>query len=294
MPAVLGAAIGIPTLASKIAAGLGTVGKFISGAGGIAQALGLGGGGDRSNLERHAIARRVRDAQEAGIHPLFALGSSVGYSPVLQTRSAGGALSSLGNTVQSIALDAEAKRSAGVVSPLDAAQIRALTAQANRDEALAQQALSEVAKNRSAVNGSGIGRGEIVEDELLGLGPYQEQPAQVTAARPSDPSTAAGPARPGIVEYQLSDGSTVRLPDQNAMETAEGLSYYYLARDWWARVGKNIWKSDKSARQREDAERARTIKRWLDGASSYLRSIGSDISRERQAEKDRARKNYYR
>ncbi|UDN67900.1 DNA pilot protein [robinz microvirus RP_178] len=270
MPAVTGAAIGIPTLGAKIAAGLGTVGKFISGAGGIAQALGLGGGGDRSNLERHAIARRVRDAQEAGIHPLFALGSSVGYSPMLQTRSAGAAATSLGTSLQSIALDAEAKRTSGVISALDAAQIRALTSQSNRDEALAQQALSEVAKNRSALNGTGIGRGEIIEDELLGLGPYVTQPAQVTAARGNDPSTAAGPARPGIVEYQLSDGSTVRLPDQNAMETGEGLSYYFLARDWWARTGSKMFQSDKTARDRLKAERARTIKRWLDSVDRFF------------------------
>lgn len=118
----------------------------------------FGSGGDRSNLERHAILRRVRDANEAGIHPLFALGASVGASPTFSTGSAlSDGLRAGGELFRDIRAESEAKSAAGVDAEdraltrrLVEAQIRGANASAARDEVAAQVALSESAVQAQA------------------------------------------------------------------------------------------------------------------------------------------------
>lgn len=88
-----------------------------------------------------SIQRRVKDAQEAGIHPLFAMGASVGASPTTTTGQPTG--SAVGDAVGRISERvARSKR----LAPLDAAQIRSATAQATRDEAEASLLNAERAK----------------------------------------------------------------------------------------------------------------------------------------------------
>lgn len=271
MPAVTGAAIGIPTLGSKVLAGLGTAGKFLSGLGGIAGALGFGSGGDRSNLERHAILRRVRDAQEAGIHPLFALGASVGYSPIIDAGSKARGTQATGDFLQSLARDAESKRSAGLDAQIQAAQLRALNAQSFRDESAAQLSLSEIARNNAVLNGSGVGRGPVVEDELLGTGSYALEPGRSTAARSSDPAVEAGQpgGEPAFRELRYGNsGRTIRVPSQSQVETAEGISYILMALDW---IDRNIRiPSTSPAKRRANEEKAAALNRWIETLPSRI------------------------
>lgn len=94
-----------------------------------------------------AIRRRVADAKAAGIHPLFAMGGSVGGSSST-FMSGGGGDDRRSNRASSAAKVIE--RAAGQSdSALTQAQIRSLNADAARNEALAA---SEIARAAQAAN----------------------------------------------------------------------------------------------------------------------------------------------
>jgi len=246
MPAVTSAAIGIPSLGAKVA---GFVSKF---AGPLASFAGnlFGSGGDRSNLDRHFIARRVRDAQEAGIHPLYALGAGGGYSPTLSTGGSalGEGLRAAGPLLDRIRSENEAKASAGMANRIAEAQIRSLNASATRDEtaaqvALAQMALDEqslIAQNRDRINAR-------LDEAILSRSDAFGMP-------PSLPPLRA------MQKVVREDGSTFYVPNQEAMETGEIVGNAEMARalmnnenkpapNWILNYYKSIFGSVKKAQE---------------------------------------------
>jgi len=212
LPAITGAAIGIPSLAAR-------VGAFASKFAGPLLSFGsklFGSGGDRSNLERHAIARRVRDAQEAGIHPLFALGSSVGYSPQFSTGSAlGDGLAAGGDLFRDIRSEEEAKSASGIAAAdreltrrLVEAQIRGANASASRDEVAAQVALSEAALNEQAAAAQLRDRIAARLDDAM-------------VHYPGAFGTFPLPLAPAMRQVVSPEGKVGWVPNQDVMETGE-------------------------------------------------------------------------
>jgi len=189
---------GVGAFAAKFA------GPLLNFAGGL-----FGDGGDKSNLDRHFIARRVRDAQEAGIHPLYALGAGGGYSPAVSTGSSvGDALRSTGSLFDNIRAESQAKSAAGMSDRIAEAQIRSLNASAFRDETQAQVALAQAALDAQS---------------------FQAQQRDAIGTR-LDQAIANSPEVFGIPELPLAratrrvvlpNGEIVRIADQNLMETGE-------------------------------------------------------------------------
>jgi len=238
MPAVLGSAIGIGKLASYA----GGVGSFFSKFGGpLLNAVGglFGGqGGDKSNLTRHYLSRLVRDAREAGVHPLYALGASPGYGPTFQTGSASGdALRAGANLFSDIRAESQAKAAAGVNDRLANAQIRSLEASALRDETAAQVQLAEAALNAQSM--SAQNRDLIsarLDEEML----YR-------------PETFGRKIPDALIPVRLANGKVLMIPDQNLLETGEIIGNTLTAQphatSWWDDF-KKMWRPFGSKRKK--------------------------------------------
>lgn len=120
----------------------------------------------------NSVSRRVEDAKQAGVHPLFALGASVGASPTIQATQNSQTGANLGRIVQDTVNRGEDR-------DIKSAQIRALNAAASADEALAIQRLSGdsvdrqglAAQGRDVLNGDGV---EIIPDLQIAANPKQQ------------------------------------------------------------------------------------------------------------------------
>lgn len=98
----------------------------------------------QKEFAQHGVAWKVKDAQEAGVHPLFALGGNTqGYTPnpvIPDDRGIGRAAEGIGNAVA-------ASQTTGQ-RLMEKAQLNALAAQADRDFAAASLSRSEEARGR--------------------------------------------------------------------------------------------------------------------------------------------------
>lgn len=137
--------------------GLGGVGSLLGGAGTFAGAF---GGGDNDALDfakrlaKKGIQQRVRDAQKAGVHPLFALGANVGTGSFGGSASTGSAVSDALTGLGSAASGVSAARSRKRLEALEARQEARLDmssrASAFRDFAIGQEALSRIRRSTAA------------------------------------------------------------------------------------------------------------------------------------------------
>lgn len=112
-----------------------------------------------------SIQRRVRDAEKAGIHPIFAMGANVGASPTAHygggpKRSVGDALAALGSRMSQ--------------RDLQEAQLKVMESEANRNEADAAAANAEAA--RTAQNIAATGRDLAVAEIDMGTLPKARIP----------------------------------------------------------------------------------------------------------------------
>ena len=147
-----------------------------------------------------SVQRRVKDATAAGIHPLFALGASVGASPTLSTGSApaptgsavGDALSRIG---ERMAL----------------AGIRKTEAEAEKNEAEAELAKSRIATATQAANA----RGQDAAALAVQLPPVSDQVSYYTPEVPQRGSD--GYQKTGAVQSKgrLPDGRNLRGFNEN-------------------------------------------------------------------------------
>lgn len=146
-------------------------------AAGISGGLGLLGGmlSDRSarstaskqrqmdvEFAKNQIAWKVADAKRAGIHPLYALGSSGSYSPtnIVQSQSnTGTALGRAGEQIADMYMQSQSqKKQLSSTAALTAAQVNAANQQAKRNEAEAALALSQSKRVEQEINQSALGR----------------------------------------------------------------------------------------------------------------------------------------
>ena len=154
----------------------------------------------------HSVRRRVEDAQRAGIHPLFALGGSVGSSPTLSAGGGSPSGSAVGDSLQRLlALNAEAS--------------------AKRDEAEAQLALSQAKKIEQETHA--MGRDDIaIQPENI-----QVLPAHVTAK--AKPGQTAG-KHALYTQAELPSGQLIRgmNPDLGADEVGQVQLVWDLIRNF--------------------------------------------------------------
>lgn len=168
-------------------------------------------GKNKKRDKRSDIQRTVDEARAAGIHPLFALGSSANYSPTWTTGSAAGDALRAGSEIfRNVSAEREAKSAAGLTDEIARAQIRSLNASASRDETAAQLALSDHAINQQAMAAQNRDRLNTRLDALISGAP------DIFGAPPFKPVVQG--LRPVLV-----NGKTVMIPDQDLVETGEML-----------------------------------------------------------------------
>lgn len=153
-----------------------------------------------------AIQRRVADARKAGVHPLFALGSSAGGSPTTYAGDGGigAAGEALGSAVKGL------KSGKGEQRLLES-QISASEASAKRD--LADAALSDAQAAKLAQEMNSQGRDGFTTTPLSEAGQLQYGPIEYVSPQVPYSSRLGVQAgvQPGTVDIVLPDGRTVNL-----------------------------------------------------------------------------------
>jgi len=151
------------------------------------------------------ITRRVQDAKNAGVHPLYALGAASGASPTISTgqgrgNPAGNALTSMANTLNSLETN---------------------KAQAARDHAQAQLFDSERKRIEQDLNGRGqdaeaqVKSGEATDAIGRTIIPMGNDPAQLSITRPAEDTAQKAPGvrageTPVWVDVRGADGLMTR------------------------------------------------------------------------------------
>lgn len=150
-----------------------------------------------------SVQRRVKDATAAGVHPLFALGASVGASPTTLAGSSND-VGATGRAVSSIA------------NRLADAQIRAQEASAAKDEAEAQ--LTDSIHKRVQQDLAAQGRdGVKVGSQGVTVGPVAENPAHFIPEVPTRDKTGYETGRaPAQRKLRMPDGREVTIFSESA------------------------------------------------------------------------------
>lgn len=144
-----------------------------------------------------SVQRRVKDAEAAGIHPLFALGASVGASP---TASTNGPTGDAGVASRGLLALADQLGTVGMNR-----------AAARRDEAEAQLLDSERKRIEQTLNTQGRDGVKTFPygpaNPKLAFGPAEYVAPQIPKAKA--PGVTAG-ITPATTDYQFPDGRTIR------------------------------------------------------------------------------------
>jgi len=223
------------------------VGKVL---GGIGSVSGLfGSGGDNSDFVNHAIQKRVRDAKAAGVHPLFALGSTISMPGMPTTGNAyGDSLSALGAHLEGIGSEAtamkkwEAEQAANRKALKDADDFTKLRFEAEqRRLALDEARFAADKRSNEAQAAYYDSLTRLNAQKLLSSGhdvgatfpaPVKVVPDRQKQARSNDASKTAG-THPGFREVVVGrnwDGSrrTMLIPDQDIAESERAGDLMYL------------------------------------------------------------------
>lgn len=202
--------------------GLASAGKsFMGGGGGDLLSLGAGLYSDSKNrrhskeMARNSILWRVQDAKNAGIHPLFALGASVGNSPSMST-----ALPQAANRVAD-RIQRRSERTAQ--QPLLEAQINSANASAKKDLIQSQLNESQTALFRNQLDSQ-------LRDSQVGS-TYKDFPNQIVGS-PNDivePTRSSAAKRPGVQAGYINmwqetvdaDGNKHYVPSEQMMQTLQ-------------------------------------------------------------------------
>lgn len=213
-----------------------------------------------------SVQRRVADAKKAGIHPLFALGASVGASPTLSGGSTPGQDAFQGISRDLSALAVEKVRS-------EIRKTNAEAAVANSEAATLKQRLAS--SGRDNIQQTTYPSGNTVttypyptEDWSQGpvYGPGEFFNPEVPVSMPGHPAREAG-VRPSYVEYRREDGST-GLAFGASVPGAEEINAIWIPlQNWWhtskvarSRLKKALGISTSDyARMRRDPDYARRL-----------------------------------
>ena len=206
-----------------------------------------------------SIQRRVKDAQAAGIHPLFALGASAGASPTL---SAGSAPAPTGSAVG----DAVSR----IGERLALAEIRAKEKEAEKSEAeaaLANSKAATIAQGAASQGRDGATMGPPSPDTFPGTdivyGPTSQTPEYVLpqVKTSQSPGVATGD-HPMWKNVSKPDGTTMQVLDDalQADELNQAFIAWDLTKDAAARlsrfiVSKPFWRGRNMDRFRQILDR---------------------------------------
>lgn len=214
-----------------------------------------------------SIQRRVKDAQTAGIHPLFAMGASVGASPTL-TASAGSApRSRQGESIEALA------ESLGMIQ-----QNRA---RARRDEAEAMYFDSLTAKNRQEFDSRGRDGVKTFPLGTKSAGDLAAKPVGTGIAdegggfdyyRPEVPMSAKSGVRagtaPGTMKIKMPDGRTISHYDPDlGLDEIGQINYLYQraihkGTDAMVAFSNAIKKAKRDTKAWHAQQRKKGITRW--------------------------------
>jgi len=164
----------------------------------------------QKQLHQNQIQWQVADAKKAGLHPLFALGNSMNFSPVSDTSSTDTTGSALGQGI------AEAGRQVGNLvgqKSLVSSQVKANDAAAERDYASAALSLSNMKRAENEAN--------FRQDNAINTQPdFKHTPVPKIPTRKLERGTQKG-KQPFFTEYELGSGYSFYGP--RAEEPAEAL-----------------------------------------------------------------------
>lgn len=177
-----------------------------------------------------SVQRRVKDAQAAGIHPLFALGGSVGASPTVSTGGYAQPPASTGSGIGD---------ALGAIFNLINATTKQRTTESRVDEVDAQLKAAQLARMQEWAASSG--RDKIGAPTAPDGTPSTKSPtpgkvetltSQATSSKPGDPSTEAMVKTP-YVEYRRSDG-TLGTAFGADVPGAEEINMMWIPlQNWW-------------------------------------------------------------
>lgn len=188
-----------------------------------AQALGALSGQSESKKNREmqerfateGIQMRVKDAEKAGVHPVYALGANTpSYTPV--TSSAPELIAGAGDTI------GKGLRN----QRLDKLQAEAAHAQITKDYAQATMYANEAARIKQAMNSGGTGGYKAPQDVVVGAyrsglkieeHPLYEDavklsPDDMVSRHRSQLGQTAGERHPSMREFEMPNGDKVLLP----------------------------------------------------------------------------------
>lgn len=221
----------------------------------------------RTQLDE-SVQRRVADAKKAGVHPLFALGASVGASPT--TQYGGGDISAAGDALGAAvdkAMSYKSRKGAQAKNEqvLDS-QIRRNEAAAQADQAQAGYYDAQAARIRQ--QGASQGRDQNVSDiEGQGLVTFPLAPRDPTGVAIPVPKVTAKGARQVAGERQMAAHPTrnvYKLPFGFELHTEAGFSPGEALEQHYGDIGSAPWQV---AMLIEDSLKGRvrnpTLERWL-------------------------------
>ncbi len=156
-----------------------------------------------------SVQRRVKDAKAAGIHPLFAMGASVGASPTLSAGGSSRAGNSMGRAMQSIG------QSLGLVARNKAAATRDIAEAMLLDSErvrIEQDAMSQGRDDPGAM-GPPVPKPYAYSGEQTQMGPaaYYAPEVPLSKSRGVEAGTS-----PGIVELMMPDGRKISVFSEKA------------------------------------------------------------------------------
>lgn len=177
------------------AAGVSAAGNLLAGAGALGGLFGGGGDGidvsENYRLSQALFDSKMESAKKWGLHPLFALGGTTGYSPV----------ASIPGQSPTGSHKAKAVERLGQVMgnyELSQAQVRATNASASRDEALAAETNARTKNLEQKLQTP-----EVNAEVTPGM--IKPMPSEVVSSAPGEPSTQAG-QKPFFAKYVVRKG----------------------------------------------------------------------------------------
>ena len=202
-----------------------------------------------------SVQRRVKDAEKAGIHPLFALGASSGASPTITAgggRSPTGVRDAVGRAADRLAMR---KLQKSEIARSEAAAKRDLAEAALLDSERAR--LAQDAASRGHDGAAVRGKESVLSDQPV-YGPAEAVPQQVL--KMSRPGVASG-TNPLAVKVQDEFGTEFTLPNPDlGLDEMAQVDY---AIGSLARIPGNVMKYFKSEARVKELDRELRRLKWI-------------------------------
>lgn len=195
-----------------------------------------GRGAKNQHLTRNNILRTVLDAKQAGVHPLYALGSGGSYSP--QWQASGNdyglpqAADAIGRGLHQSKAETQAKVAAGIDQRMADSVIDRNSAAADADRAQAALARSQVNQTGLARAGQELdyfmnNSGAFSVPKKKGGADHVMVPPRIPIPNPNDKSRQAGPNVPPMIRVTTPQGGHLDVPNPDLVDS-EGLAAWIL------------------------------------------------------------------